>query len=59
MFVEDVVREIAHRLGQNDNFNWFAVESENFESIHNHSAYARIESPNKRNLWENPLNLPG
>jgi GTP cyclohydrolase I len=46
MFVEDVVREIAHRLGQNDNFSWFAVESENFESIHNHSAYAFIESPN-------------
>jgi GTP cyclohydrolase I len=46
MFVEDVVREIAHRLGQNDNFSWFAVESENFESIHNHSAYACIESPN-------------
>lgn len=45
MFVEDVVREIAHRLGQNDNFFWFAVESENFESIHNHSAYAYIESP--------------
>ncbi|MEW6387928.1 MAG: GTP cyclohydrolase FolE2 [Thermodesulfobacteriota bacterium] len=44
MFVEDVVREIAHKLGQNDNFTWFAVESENFESIHNHSAYAYIES---------------
>jgi len=44
MFVEDVVREIAHRLSQNDNFTWYAVESENFESIHNHSAYAYIES---------------
>ena len=44
MFVEDVVREIAHRLSQNDNFSWYAVESENFESIHNHSAYAYIES---------------
>ncbi|MGB8872751.1 MAG: GTP cyclohydrolase, FolE2/MptA family [Desulfobaccales bacterium] len=40
-----MVREIAHRLGQNDNFFWFAVESENFEAIHNHSAYAYIESP--------------
>jgi GTP cyclohydrolase I len=44
MFVEDVVREIAHRLGENENFTWYAVESENFESIHNHSAYAYIES---------------
>ena len=44
MFVEDVVREIAHRLSQIDNFTWYAVESENFESIHNHSAYAYIES---------------
>jgi GTP cyclohydrolase I len=44
MFVEDVVREIAHRLSQDQNFTWFAVESENFESIHNHSAYAYIES---------------
>jgi len=44
MFVEDVVREIAHRLAQNPNFTWYAVESENFESIHNHSAYACIES---------------
>jgi GTP cyclohydrolase I len=44
MFVEDVVREIAHKLQQDQNFFWFAVESENFESIHNHSAYAYIES---------------
>ena len=44
MFVEDVVREIAHKLSHIDNFTWFAVESENFESIHNHSAYAYIES---------------
>ena len=44
MFVEDVVREIAYHLSRDDNFSWFAVESENFESIHNHSAYAYIES---------------
>jgi len=47
MFVEDVVREIAHKIGENGNFTWYAVESENFESIHNHSAYAYIESPGK------------
>lgn len=43
MFVEDVVREIAHKLEQDDNLTWFAVSAENFESIHNHSAYAFIE----------------
>jgi len=42
-FVEDVVREVALRLMAEDNFVWFAVDSENFESIHNHSAYAYIE----------------
>lgn len=42
-FVEDVVREIAEKLLADDNITWFAVEAENFESIHNHSAYAYIE----------------
>jgi len=43
MFVEDVVREIARKLDADDNITWFEVETENFESIHNHSAYAFIE----------------
>jgi GTP cyclohydrolase IB len=43
MFVEDVVRSIAERLAALPNFTWFSVESENFESIHNHSAYAMVE----------------
>ncbi len=43
MFVEDVVREIALHLNRDDNFTWFSVEAENFESIHNHSAYAYVE----------------
>jgi GTP cyclohydrolase I len=43
MFVEDIVREIALRLGNDPNITWFAIESENFESIHNHNAYAYIE----------------
>jgi GTP cyclohydrolase IB len=43
MFVEDVVREIAKRLKRDKNITWFTVESENFESIHNHSAYAFVE----------------
>ncbi|MDL1955490.1 MAG: GTP cyclohydrolase FolE2 [Candidatus Desulfofervidus auxilii] len=42
-FVEDVVREIAEKLLADDNITWFAVEAENFESIHNHNAYAYIE----------------
>lgn len=42
-FVEDVVRDVAKRLMDDDNVTWFAVETENFESIHNHSAYAYIE----------------
>ena len=43
MFVEDVVRNVADRLGRDANFTWFRVEAENFESIHNHSAYACVE----------------
>jgi GTP cyclohydrolase I len=42
-FVEDMVREAALRLLKMDNITWFAVSAENFESIHNHSAYAAIE----------------
>ncbi|MFH1672512.1 MAG: GTP cyclohydrolase FolE2 [Pseudomonadota bacterium] len=44
MFVEDVVRSIAEKLRDDENIIWFAVSAENFESIHNHSAYAFIES---------------
>jgi GTP cyclohydrolase I len=43
MFVEDVVRNVAGRLSQDPNFTWYSVEAENFESIHNHSAYACVE----------------
>jgi GTP cyclohydrolase IB len=42
-FVEDVVRDVAHQLKQDSNVLWFLVDVENFESIHNHSAYACIE----------------
>ena len=40
---EDVVREVAKKLAADPNITWFSVESENFESIHNHSAYAYVE----------------
>jgi GTP cyclohydrolase I len=42
-FVEDIVRNVAQKLGDNPNITWFSVESENIESIHNHSAYALVE----------------
>ncbi len=48
MFVEDVVREVAVKLRDDPNIVWFAVDSENFESIHNHSAYAYIERDKRK-----------
>jgi len=42
-FVEDMVRDVAVRLNEDQRFSAYVVESENFESIHNHSAYALIE----------------
>jgi GTP cyclohydrolase IB len=42
-FVEDMVRDVATALNQDKRIDAYVVESENFESIHNHSAYALIE----------------
>lgn len=42
-FVEDIVRDLAVALDADDRITWYRVNSENFESIHNHSAYACIE----------------
>ena len=42
-FVEDMVRDVATVLDAEPRINAYVVESENFESIHNHSAYALIE----------------
>jgi GTP cyclohydrolase I len=42
-FVEDMVRDIAGLLNRDERIDSYVVESENFESIHNHSAYALIE----------------
>jgi len=42
-FVEDMVRDIAGELNKDDRIRQYILESENFESIHNHSAYALIE----------------
>jgi GTP cyclohydrolase I len=42
-FVEDLVRDIALRMMRDPRVGRFTVSSENFESIHNHSAYAEVE----------------
>src|SRR2546423_6045596 len=41
-FVEDLVRDVAARLNADSRVSAYVVESENFEAIHNHSAYAMI-----------------
>ncbi|MCK5387107.1 MAG: GTP cyclohydrolase I FolE2 [Gammaproteobacteria bacterium] len=48
-FVEDMVRDVAARLNAEDRISSYIVESENFESIHNHSAYALIERDKTKN----------
>ena len=47
-FVEDMVRDVAARLNAEARIDAYIVESENFESIHNHSAYALIEKDKTR-----------
>lgn len=42
-FVEDLVRNVALATEKYNAFSWYRVEAENFESIHNHNAYALIE----------------
>lgn len=61
-FVEDVVRAITAKLQKDVRIDWFSVESENQESIHNHNAYAQIvrnlkkEREQKENRTENSSN---
>ena len=43
VFVEDLVRNVAQRLNAHRDVTWYKVEAENYESIHNHNAYACIE----------------
>jgi GTP cyclohydrolase I len=43
VFVEDMVRNVAEKLNAHRDVTWYKVEAENFESIHNHNAYASIE----------------
>lgn len=48
-FVEDLVRDVAAALNADERVEAYVVESENFESIHNHSAYAVIERDKRSN----------
>ncbi len=48
-FVEDMVRDVAAVLNADGRIDAYIVESENFESIHNHSAYALIERDKTKN----------
>ena len=41
-FVEDIVRDLAVIINQEERINWYHIRSENFESIHSHNAYAEI-----------------
>ena len=47
VFVEDIVRNVAAKLRQDERLAWFRVSTVNKESIHNHNAFAEIE-------WERP-----
>lgn len=47
VFVEDLVRNVALKLNAHPDVTWYKVEAENFESIHNHNAYACIEKRRK------------
>jgi GTP cyclohydrolase I len=53
-FVEDLVRDIASRLDRDDHITWYSVDAENFESIHNHSAYAYVERQKIPLPWSKP-----
>jgi GTP cyclohydrolase I len=47
-FVEDIVRDLALALQGDDRIVWYSISSENFESIHNHNAFAQIERDKRR-----------
>jgi GTP cyclohydrolase I len=47
-FVEDIVRDLAMKLETDARVTWYAINSENFESIHNHNAFAAIEKDKRK-----------
>lgn len=50
VFVEDIVRKIAHDLIEHNAIRWFRVESDNMESIHDHNAFAAFEWGEKNEI---------
>ncbi len=56
MFVEDMVRAVTEKLAAVDEITWFKVSCENFESIHNHSAYAMVEREKSTISVDNSVN---
>lgn len=48
VFVEDLVRNIAAQVNDDPRIAWWRVEAENFESIHNHNAYALVEKHSRK-----------
>jgi GTP cyclohydrolase FolE2 len=57
-FVEDLARDVAVALNSDDRVTSYVVEVENFESIHNHSAYALIEGPPEKDTPKNGASGP-
>ena len=47
-FVEDIIRDLALSMDEDANIVWYRIQSENFESIHSHNAFAQI-TRDKRN----------
>jgi GTP cyclohydrolase I len=53
-FVEDIVRDLAIALDAEDRIAWYEVDSENYESIHNHNAYAMISRDKRTESHASP-----
>lgn len=49
-FAEDIVRQVAVELSKLHQITWFSVETENYESIHNHNAYAAVSKAIKKEI---------
>ena len=56
-FVEDMIRDLAITLNKDDRVLAYKIESENFESIHNHSAYAYIEKDKTKDSYNKNNNV--
>ena len=48
-FVEDIVRDLAGKLNADERITWYEIQSENFESIHSHNAYAQLTRDKRKN----------